>query len=72
MAYDGLSAYQRVVGKSQPKERESGRWKWTDPERLPIAAVVSDKNVTGGGGASRVPFLAGLPFTRCLVGTRKY
>lgn len=28
-----------------------------DSERLPIAAVVSDKNVPGGG-ASRVPFLA--------------
>jgi len=27
----------------------------SDPERLPIAAVVSDKNVAGGGGA--FPFL---------------
>jgi len=50
-------------------EREVDR---SDPERLPIAAVVSDKNVAGGGGASRVPFLVRLPFTRCLVGNRKY
>jgi len=50
-------------------EREVDR---SDPEHLPIAAVVSDKNVAGGSEASRVPFLARLPFTRCLVGTCKY
>lgn len=62
----GLSAYQRAIGKSQPKERKSGRGKWTDSERLPIAAVVSDKNVAGGGAPSRSLSCEILPFTRCL------
>lgn len=37
----------------------------SDPERLPIAAVVSDKNVTGGGAALRGgPEPLAFPFLR--------
>jgi hypothetical protein len=38
MAYDGLSAYQRAIGKSQPKERER-EWEREVDRSDPIRSV---------------------------------
>lgn len=76
--YDGAfcisTSYWQIATEGTRRVGEGSGPIRSDPERLPIVAVVSDKNVPGGAAAEPLafPFFARLPFTKCLIGTRKY